>query len=737
MPGVWAGGACYSLCIMQGGTAQQIARWTALGGLFLIPLTPLIVANTFFFPFITGKAFFFRSLVEIAVAGWVVLALLDKEYRPRFSWIGAAVVGFVSWMFIADLFAINATKAFWSNFERMEGWVLLAHLLGFFFASSNVLRVEKKWRAWFLTTLAVSVVVAGYALIQLSGRAEIHQGSTRIDASFGNSAYLAIYFLFSVFIALWLALTEKRAWLKWALIALAVLEGVLIFFTETRGTVIGLVGALTLAALLTVLTAGRQARQYAGGALVLLLVVIGSFYLGRNSEFVQENHVLRRIASISLTDGQTRFTIWSMALEGVRERPVTGWGQEGFNYIFNKYYRPSLYGQESWFDRAHNAFLDWFTAGGFPAFVLYLSLFGSALFLLWRSSELSRPERIALTAALVGYAFHNLFVFDNLFSYVYFFSILALIDSQVARPTKLAEMREVTDADGVTFVLPITTVVLCALLWGVNISGMQKATDLIVAMSPSQQGVSGNIAAFSDLAASPGFASQEIREQIVSFAATIAQNPSVTDDEKRRAITLAIQEMKKQVEAYPQDARERLQLSYAYRTAGDAQNAYKEVLAATELSPDKVEMWIEAGVTAWDVGDTKAVQAYFTKAYTLSLESKGLAEYAAAGHIAAGDLAAAEEILISAFGTVDYDSNILAVAYYRTKNWPALIRIWKPRSERPGASVETLFSLARAYNEAGDKVNAIAAVTKAGEISPDPETKKIVEAAIQEIQRGK
>src|SRR3989338_2306319 len=191
----------------EASAAKQIARWVALGALFLVPLAPLVVANTFFFPFITGKAFYLRVVIEIASVAWLALALLDREYRPRFSWIGAAVVGFVVWMFIADAFAPNAAKAFWSNFERMEGWVLLVHLLGFFFAASAVLRVEKKWRAWFLWSLIVAVIISGHALFQLAGSTAIHQGSTRIDASFGNSAYLAIYLLFSTFVALWLALT--------------------------------------------------------------------------------------------------------------------------------------------------------------------------------------------------------------------------------------------------------------------------------------------------------------------------------------------------------------------------------------------------------------------------------------------------------------------------------------------------------------------------------------------------
>ncbi|MEK7515637.1 MAG: hypothetical protein AAB555_01740 [Patescibacteria group bacterium] len=263
-------------------TAKSVARWATLGALFLLPFTPLIVANSFFFPFITGKAFYLRILIEIAVAGWAVLALLDKEYRPRFSWIGAAVVGFVVWMFVADAFALNAAKAFWSNFERMEGWVLLVHLLGLFFSASAVLRVEKKWRAWFLTSLGISVIIVGYALLQLNGTFAIHQGSVRIDATLGNSAYLAIYLLFSVFVALWLALTEKYAWLKWSLIALAVVEGALIFFTETRGTIIGLVLALSLAAFLTLITAGHKARRLGAAALVLILVLVGGFYLARD-----------------------------------------------------------------------------------------------------------------------------------------------------------------------------------------------------------------------------------------------------------------------------------------------------------------------------------------------------------------------------------------------------------------------------------------------------------------------
>ncbi len=714
----------------EGNTARSIARWVALGALFLIPITPLLVANSFFFPFITGKAFYFRILVEIAFVAWVMLVLLDKAYRPRFSWIGATAVVFVSWMFIADSFAPNAAKAFWSNFERMEGWVLLVHALAFFFAAGAVLRVEKKWRAWFLTSLAVSVIIVGYAFFQLNGTLAIHQGSTRIDATLGNSAYLAVYLLFSVCIALWLALTEKYAWLKWSLITLAVVEGVLIFFTETRGTVIGLTVGLALSALLTALTAGKRARSAAIIGLVGIVVAVGSVYAARNSDFVQHNTTLQRVTSISVADGQTRFTLWHMAFQGALERPLVGWGQEGYNQVFNKYYDPSLYKQEQWFDRAHSTFIDWLVAGGFPAFLLYITLFGSAIVMLWRRSELSRPERIALTAALVGYATHNFFVFDNLVSYIYFFAVLALIDSQVGRPIRQLEETPVVDAaDGATFVLPVATVTLVVLVWTVNVSGMRVAGNLITALSA--QSFEVGMASFQDLTAHPSFAAQEIREQLVNFAESVAQNKQMTNEQRQQVATLAVTEMQKQIASYPFDARIHLELAYAYRAFGGSAEALKEMQIAETLSPKKIDTIITEGVTAWDIGDIKTVQEKFALAYSLAPQFTDLAAYAAAGQFAVGNATAADAILQKAFGTTIVDSDILAMAYYRAQNWSRLLSLWKERAAAPNASAQTLFSLAAAYYAAGQLGNALSTLKNAAAQYPDTATS--VQAAIDQI----
>ena len=719
---------------MERGTVHTAVRWVALGALFLVPLTPLIVANSFFFPFITGKAFYFRIMAEIAVGAWAVLALMDKAYRPRFSWMGVMVIAFVAWMFIADAFALNPLKAFWSNFERMEGWVLLIHLLGYFFAASSVLRVEKKWRAWFLTSLGVAAVVSVHAFLQLGGALPIHQGSTRIDASFGNSAYFAVYLLFNTFIAGWLALTEKHTWLKYLLLAFAAVEGYLVFMTQTRGTVLGLIAGLLLAALLTALTGSKRVRGIAVASLAIIIVVTGGVYLARDTSFVKHNSTLERVTSVSFKDLDVRLTIWHMAYEGFLEKPVLGWGQEGFNYVFNKYYDPSLYQQEPWFDRAHNVFIDWLMAGGLPAFLLYISFFGLAVYGLWTNSTLSRAERIAITAALAGYAIHNLAVFDNLYSYIYFFTILALIDSQIGRVVpRFEQAGELSESDAGMYAVPIVGVTVLATILMVNVSGMNASTKLIEAISPSANGTS-NLAAFEELAAHPPFAMQEVREQLVSFAANNANNPNFSTSTRQKLLTLAVTEMQKEVAAHPEDARLRLQLSYAYRAAGDTKDALDQVKKAASLSPTKEQILTQEGVAEWDAGNVQAARDAFEKAYTLGPQFQDLAAYAAAGQYGIGDDAAAKQTLEEAFGTTTVDSDILALAYYRTKHWNNLIALWNLRvANKP--SGDTYFGLAAAYFVAGEKAQAIATINKA--VALYPELGAQGKAAIAQIEGGK
>ena len=112
-------------------------KYALIAGLSLVFFIPFIVADgtiwpNMFFPFITGKNFAFRILIELLVGVYVLLALREPEYRPRASNLFWAIGAFAVWMGVATLMSVDPAKSFWSNFERMEGYITTLHLFVYF-----------------------------------------------------------------------------------------------------------------------------------------------------------------------------------------------------------------------------------------------------------------------------------------------------------------------------------------------------------------------------------------------------------------------------------------------------------------------------------------------------------------------------------------------------------------------------------------------------------------------------
>lgn len=676
----------------------KLIRYTVLGALFLIPFLPLYVANGLFFPFITGKHFIFRILVEVAVIGWGVLMLLDVRYRPRFSWMLVLYGALVVWMFVADLFAVNPHKAFWSNYERMDGWVTLVHVFGFFLVTAAVLSAENLWRRWWLTFLGASAFVCLYGFMQLAGLFTINQGGVRVDATMGNAAYLATYLLFVIAVALWKGFESKGA-MRYTLWGLAFMQGILLYHTATRGALLGFVGASILGTVLYLLHTKGKARKVGVGILVGLAVVIGAFFLVKDSAWVQTEPTLARLSSITLADGATRFALWNMALEGVAKRPVFGWGHEGFNYIFNAGYVPSLYAQEPWFDRAHNLFIDWLVAGGIPALLLFASLIGLSVVVFYRKGN--EYERIILVSVIGAYTFQGMFVFDNLFSYVPLAALFAYAHILSSRPIqKLEELPRLSESQVGSMALPVAVVLGVIVVWTVNIPSMQAGNDLIQGLTPRSD-PRENLAYFERALARGPFATQEIREQLMTYAGTVSTQPQIPNEIKFALASAAVTEIAKEVERTPADARLRLEYSYAYRSLGDYAGAKRELAIAQSLSPKKQTLIIEEGVLALQEKNYPAARAAFKRAFDLDTSFSDLAAYVAAGEILSGDIASAKTFLVDYFGTTTVPNGIVILAYYEVKNFKELIPLLEYRVVLDPNDATTNFQLATVYAESG------------------------------------
>ncbi|MEK7463421.1 MAG: O-antigen ligase family protein, partial [Patescibacteria group bacterium] len=179
---------------------------------------------------------------------------------------------------------------------------------------------------------------------------------------------------------------------------------------------------------------GSGGKRIVFGAIIALMAVVGSLWIFRTSSFIQGNQTLSRLTDLSSSDINiaVRYQIWNMSWQGFKERPILGWGPENQTAVFFKYYQPEMREQQPWFDRSHNIILDWLISAGILGLLSYLSIFVFAIRTLnknYRGKKIIFEEYILIIGIFVAYFFQNLFLFDNIATYIPFFAILAWIYS--------------------------------------------------------------------------------------------------------------------------------------------------------------------------------------------------------------------------------------------------------------------------------------------------------------------
>lgn len=703
---------------------KDILKGAVLVGLFLVPFLTLYVANDFFFPFITGKNFAFRIIVEVVLALWVVLACYDAQYRPRFSWILAAFGALIVVMFAANLNAVHQSTAFWSNFERMDGYVTLVHVFGYFIVLGSMLRTPQMW-SYFLHT---SVVVAGF--VALKGLSQLTGEAVRVDSTLGNAAYMAVYMLFHVFILAYLFAQTKVTPYRIVYALLAVLFVYVLVLTGTRGTSIGLVvGALVSVSYIAVFaTRSKQVRKYALGALAAVVILVGGFVAARDTDFIQNTPALVRIASIDLgSDLAIRSIIWGMAVEGVKEKPVLGWGQGNFNYAFNEQYDPRLYAQEQWFDRTHNIVLDWLIAGGIVGFLAYVSIFAAVVYYLLilpirrNDDRFSVVERGILLGLIAGYVTHNLVVFDNIVSYMFFAAILGLIHSRVG--TEMPKLMKIRLPEAITtqVVLPVALIAVVACVYVVNVPNIQAAKDIIAAFQSRDAGA--RLAGFETALSRGSFAQQEITEQFAQQAMGIASSNDTTipADVKLSFTTRAEEELLDLAKSKPGDARLHVFLASFYRSTGNIEKAKEQIALAREFSPRKQAIILQQGAIELSLGNNEAARDFFKAAFDLDTRNDEAKEYYIASLFYTRDVVGAKTMIAETsdeFKKRLAMSDFVVSAVNTAGEFDYMAELYEVRVLQDTTNAQNWASLAFLYYQIKEQDKAIDTLTRASAAVP-------------------
>ena len=723
---------------------NKILRNIILVGIFVIPFIPLYVASTMFFPFISGKNFVFRIIIEIIFASWILLALRDKSYTPAKSTILYSVGAFLGIIIVADILGANFYRSFWSNYERMEGLVALLHMCAYFLVVGSVLNTEKLWNGYLKTILGSGVLIVSYALAQLAGFFAINQSSWRLDATFGNSTYLAVHMLFLIFIAIYFYLKNRTAdsWSSWFYLILSALYFVILYKTATRGALIGLMAGIVVGGVILAYHGTDRVKKYAKGSLVGIALAILIFIPASRTSFVQDSMVLSRFSQINFESlsKEPRLMVWDSALKGFMKHPILGWGQDNFNIVFNKYYNPGMWGQEPWFDRAHDVFFDWLTAGGILGLAAYLSMFGAALYAVWKKAEhlkFTLIEKTVFTAMFTAYFVQNIFVFDNLMSYTMFFTLLAYLhhgSSPVAPQVKTPTHIKPDDQLFMQIVTSIVLVGLVSSIYIVNIKPILTSKALIGAISSDDLKV--GLTYFKKALAYKTFGSTETREQLAQRAVSI-RGVNIDNETKIEYFNLAKEEMQRQLVASPDDARYRLFMTSLLASYGLQDEALAQGIKAVELSPKKQTL-------IFQLISVYVNRNEFDKAYELAKTAYELdptfaeAEriYATVAIYAKKDNdPAVQTILVKNFGSDTPTDERYVSAYAAVGRFDKVIAIWKKKLEVEPNNPQFHISLAASYLAAGQRTQSIGELKVA--IKLNPAFKETGEHFISEIRAGR
>ncbi|MFH1841406.1 MAG: O-antigen ligase family protein [Candidatus Nealsonbacteria bacterium] len=709
-----------------------IVRW----GTYLVLFTPLIISTNFFFPFVAPKTIFFRIIIEIIFAAYIFLLLIsNSRYRPRITALTISVILFLGIFILASFTGINFERSFWSTNERMTGIWTMLHLFVFFIVLGSVFKKREDWEK----ILGVSVIVGVFLSLFILFGKEI---SSRGGGTIGNTSFMAAYLLFDIFFAVILFLAKDRNWKIFSGLSLIAMIPVLLT-SSARGAIIFFFGGLFLLFLGYLFFSQKKAFKRLAFGIVLVLVISGITLAFFQPSFIKSE------AETTLKDMNSRFVVWEKGLKGFLERPVIGWGPENFNVVFNKYFNPCMFlnecGGEIWFDRVHNIVFDTLVTMGITGLLIYLSMFGVAIYGLFKIlPKITERKNIfiplGLIVLLIVYFAQNLLVFDMINTYLVFFLSLAFINFLIKedKNTTQNDPRIKSVNPFLSFVVVLMTIFF---LWAGNIHPLIANNYIIKTIGVQEIGES-NI--YFQKSLKSWMNEYETREYFSQKVTKIIYESGQDEKATQEAFVLAEAEMEKSIEQNYLDFRPHLFLgelyNSSYQFSGDKEKLEKaeQVLEkAIILAPTNQQGY-------WNLAETKVALGKLDEAISLLQEALELEPrigysywYLAMAYKIAGKYQLSEEEIVKAKEngfhweeTMDYLKRVIDI-YFALGDDVNLVSLYKQAIELDPQNTQLWAALAASYANLGQYKEAKEAANKVLEI--DPELKDSVEEFLRSI----
>ncbi len=413
---------------------------------------PLLFTPATMFPWHFGKTMVFQIMVEAATLCYTISLLGGLRSVRRLSLLDWSLVIFLLFSVVTALIGGSFGFSWWGNQSRANGIFVFIHFAAWYALLSHEWRTKEDWVLGCMIAVGVGLVVSftGFFPAVLPG-AWIGVGGGRASGIVGNPAFLASYLVPVIAISFLGCLISVKQWQRYVFLAAVPVFVTAIIYTATRGAWLGLLAGSATALVVASLHLPRcRTKQVTLGLLTAGVLAAGTLWVlvATNSTLLAVVPRLKSLSAISFTSGTaaTRLMAWHIAWEGIRLKPVTGYGWGNYGIVFNQFYNPHFLRSglsETVWDKPHNWVLELAVNGGVILVLSYLAIVAIAAYYVVRGRMVFLGEQPVMTAlvravlvgGLVACLVQGLFLFETSFSLWGWFFLLAFINALILMPT--------------------------------------------------------------------------------------------------------------------------------------------------------------------------------------------------------------------------------------------------------------------------------------------------------------
>jgi O-antigen ligase len=432
----------------------------------IVPLFFNVYSSRVFEP---DKLSILRSIALIMISAWLIKVLDGSalgESRADHSQGAPEPGGVGFWTRVKDtplvvptlllvgayilstILSVAPRISFWGSYMRLQGTYTTFSYIIIFFLMLATVRQRDQVNRLLTAIILTSLPVALYGILQHYNKDPLPWSgdvTLRVAGNMGNAIFVAAYLIMAFPVTLARLLDsfsgmfrEQDSGVSHAILAgcyafILAVNAVCVFFTQSRGPWLGLMGGVYVFMLITLVSLRHslsdQSRLSRGDilravafsflsvpvgivpayavmvilkrglrwlwlGLVIQTVLVGSLLLVFNLPNtplspLRELPYLGRLGNLLQTEGGTgkvRVLIWEGALDMIAANPfrtIVGYGPETMHVAYNPYYPPDLAHYEARNaspDRAHNETIDALSITGVIGFVIQMILFGSLFY---------------------------------------------------------------------------------------------------------------------------------------------------------------------------------------------------------------------------------------------------------------------------------------------------------------------------------------------------------------------